>query len=71
MILHGSAEGGDPIIYHLDNPYRKVALQFPDDLLQYSVPLYRSLRAKVPGKEFFVMADTSFGRYVSRAPLVT
>lgn len=50
---------------HLDNPYRKVALQFPDELLQYSVPLYHSLRGKAPGKEFFVMADTTFGRYVS------
>lgn len=38
----------------------KVALQFPDSLLQYSVRLVSLLRAKT-NAEFFILGDTSFG----------
>ncbi|KAF8320686.1 diphthamide biosynthesis protein [Clavulina sp. PMI_390] len=41
--------------------FGRVALQFPDELLPYSVPIYRSLKAKLPAIEFYVMADTTYG----------
>ncbi|KAG5637479.1 hypothetical protein H0H81_004450 [Sphagnurus paluster] len=39
--------------------YKRVALQFPDELLHDSVPLYRRLKAKIgEGRELYVLADT-------------
>lgn len=64
MICDGSAEW--PCCeYVSQRGVLKVALQFPDELLQYSVPIYRALKASAPEKEFYVMADTSYGRCAS------
>ncbi|TFY68798.1 hypothetical protein EVJ58_g804 [Rhodofomes roseus] len=42
--------------------YKRIALQFPDDLLHDSVPLYRRLKARLgQGRELYVLADTSYG----------
>ncbi|KAG6822309.1 hypothetical protein H0H92_014365 [Tricholoma furcatifolium] len=49
--------------------YKRVALQFPDELLHVSVPIYRRLKAKIgDGRELYVLADTSYGR---QAPAIT
>ncbi|KAJ8509157.1 hypothetical protein ONZ45_g8661 [Pleurotus djamor] len=40
----------------------KVALQFPDHLLPHSVPIFRSLKSRVPaGQDIYILADTSYG----------
>jgi diphthamide biosynthesis protein 2 len=51
----------------------QIALQFPDDLLHDAVPLYRLLKQKVgPGREMYVLADTSYGRsYICYSPLLS
>ncbi|KAH9895870.1 diphthamide biosynthesis protein [Cubamyces lactineus] len=42
--------------------YKRVALQFPDELLQHSVPIFKALKAKIAeGRELYVLADTSYG----------
>ncbi|KAI9058971.1 diphthamide biosynthesis protein [Trametes sanguinea] len=42
--------------------YKRIALQFPDELLPNSVPLYRALKAKIAdSRELYVLADTSYG----------
>ncbi|KAI5891539.1 diphthamide biosynthesis protein [Schizophyllum commune H4-8] len=42
--------------------WKRTALQFPDELLRYSVPIYRSLMSRLgPGRELYVLADTSYG----------
>ncbi|CAK5278747.1 unnamed protein product [Mycena citricolor] len=43
--------------------YKRIALQFPDDLLHDSVPVYRRLKGALGGmgREFYVLADTSYG----------
>lgn len=42
----------------------KIALQFPDELLHDSVPIYRRLKPLVGiGRELYVLADTSYGRH--------
>ncbi|KAF7329083.1 2-(3-amino-3-carboxypropyl)histidine synthase subunit 2 [Mycena kentingensis (nom. inval.)] len=42
--------------------YKRVALQFPDELLHDSVPIYRRLRAGIGSEqELYVLADTSYG----------
>jgi diphthamide biosynthesis protein 2 len=41
----------------------QVALQFPDELLCDSVPIYHSLKRAVDSNtELYVLADTSYGR---------
>lgn len=64
------------LIYHLNSVYvgiiadTQIALQFPDELLHVSVPIFRALKAKAgPGHDFYVLADTSYGRHA--AALVT
>ncbi|KAF8057552.1 putative diphthamide synthesis protein-domain-containing protein [Lyophyllum atratum] len=48
--------------------YKRIALQFPDELLHDSVPIYRRLKAKIgEGRELYVLADTSYGR---QAPVI-
>ncbi|KAH0582503.1 hypothetical protein H2248_010446 [Termitomyces sp. 'cryptogamus'] len=43
--------------------YRRIALQFPDEILHVSVPIYRRLKANIgEGRELYVLADTSYGR---------
>ncbi|KIJ62516.1 hypothetical protein HYDPIDRAFT_114653, partial [Hydnomerulius pinastri MD-312] len=42
--------------------YKRTALQFPDELLHDSVPIYRLLKQKVGDEhELYVLADTSYG----------
>ncbi|KAI6127183.1 diphthamide biosynthesis protein [Pisolithus sp. B1] len=45
-----------------DGDYKRIALQFPDELLHESVPIYRLLKQRVnEGQELYVLADTSYG----------
>ncbi|KAL6303602.1 diphthamide biosynthesis protein [Sparassis latifolia] len=42
--------------------YKRIALQFPDELLHDSVPIYRLLKSRIGDeKELYVLADTSYG----------
>ncbi|KAH9929211.1 diphthamide biosynthesis protein [Fomitopsis serialis] len=42
--------------------YKRIALQFPDELLRDSVPIFRRLKARLgDGRELYVLADTSYG----------
>lgn len=42
---------------------RQICLQFPDELLHDSVPVFQAIRAKLPDRvELYVMADTTYGR---------
>ncbi|KAL1743806.1 putative diphthamide synthesis protein-domain-containing protein [Schizophyllum fasciatum] len=42
--------------------WKRTALQFPDEMLRYSVPIYRALMSRIgPGRELYVLADTSYG----------
>lgn len=46
----------------ISGDYKRIALQFPDELLQHSVPIYRLLKQKIgEGRELYVLADTSYG----------
>ncbi|EKM51131.1 uncharacterized protein PHACADRAFT_177826 [Phanerochaete carnosa HHB-10118-sp] len=46
----------------LKHEYKRIVLQFPDELLHLSVPIYRTLKAKAgAGHDFYVLADTSYG----------
>ncbi|KAG6816756.1 hypothetical protein H0H87_003151 [Tephrocybe sp. NHM501043] len=50
----------------VNGDYKRIALQFPDELLHVSVPIYRRLKAKIgEGRELYVLADTSYGRQAS------
>ncbi|KAF8220335.1 diphthamide biosynthesis protein [Tricholoma matsutake] len=42
--------------------YKRIALQFPDELLHHSVQIYRRLKSRIGGaRELYVLADTSYG----------
>ncbi|KAI0338690.1 diphthamide biosynthesis protein [Trametopsis cervina] len=42
--------------------YKKIALQFPDELLHDSVPVFRLLKSRLGSeRELYVLADTSYG----------
>ncbi|EJF62071.1 diphthamide biosynthesis protein [Dichomitus squalens LYAD-421 SS1] len=42
--------------------YKRIALQFSDELLPHSVPIFRALKSRTTeGREFYVLADTSYG----------
>ncbi|KAI9451826.1 diphthamide biosynthesis protein [Lactarius psammicola] len=46
----------------ISNNYKRVALQFPDELLRDSVPIYHSLKRAIgANSELYVLADTSYG----------
>ncbi|KAJ2933761.1 hypothetical protein H1R20_g3331, partial [Candolleomyces eurysporus] len=46
--------------------FKRIALQFPDELLGGSVPVFRSLKARIgSGREIYVLADTSYGRHAN------
>ncbi|KAH6903839.1 putative diphthamide synthesis protein-domain-containing protein [Coprinopsis sp. MPI-PUGE-AT-0042] len=46
----------------IQNDYKRIALQFPDDLLPDSAPIYKRLKAGIgTGRELFTLADTSYG----------
>ncbi|KDN49710.1 hypothetical protein RSAG8_01775, partial [Rhizoctonia solani AG-8 WAC10335] len=48
--------------YIIDNDYRQIALQFPDELLGVSVPIYNRLRRLLGnGRNAYVLADTTYG----------
>ncbi|KAI0702377.1 diphthamide biosynthesis protein [Cerioporus squamosus] len=45
-----------------DGDYKRIALQFPDELLPHSVPIFRLLKSKIADtRELYVLADTSYG----------
>ena len=45
-------------------PLPQVCLQFPDELLHDSVPVFKAVRARLPDAvEVYVMADTTYGRW--------
>ena len=47
----------------LTNTANQVALQFPDELLHHSVPIFRALKSKIGDRsQLYVLADTSYGR---------
>ncbi|KAI0370673.1 diphthamide biosynthesis protein [Pilatotrama ljubarskyi] len=42
--------------------YKRIALQFPDELLPHSVPIFRALKSRIAAsRELYVLADTSYG----------
>ncbi|KAI0350265.1 diphthamide biosynthesis protein [Trametes cingulata] len=42
--------------------YKRIALQFPDELLPHSVPIFRALKSRIAeSRELYVLADTSYG----------
>ncbi|TFK67322.1 diphthamide biosynthesis protein [Pluteus cervinus] len=46
----------------VNGDFKRIALQFPDELLHDSVPIYRRLSSLVgSGRELYVLADTSYG----------
>jgi diphthamide biosynthesis protein 2 len=51
----------DTIRFIVDGDFKRVALQFPDELLNVSVSIHRSLQSRLPGREVYVLADTSYG----------
>jgi len=45
-----------------EGDYKRIALQFPDELLHDSVPIFRLLKSRIgEGRELYVLADTSYG----------
>ncbi|KAK7681840.1 hypothetical protein QCA50_015187 [Cerrena zonata] len=41
--------------------YKRIALQFPDELLHDSVPIFRAIKRRLDeGRELYVLADTSY-----------
>lgn len=42
------------------NNLKRICLQFPDDLLQYSVGICAELQEKASDREFFILADTTY-----------
>ncbi|ESK91334.1 diphthamide biosynthesis [Moniliophthora roreri MCA 2997] len=66
---HLTSEGFDDF-YEIDRTaeeieqgdFKRIALQFPDELLHVSVSIYRKLKRKVGShRELYVLADTSYG----------
>ncbi|KAH7339802.1 putative diphthamide synthesis protein-domain-containing protein [Rhizoctonia solani] len=46
----------------IDNDYKQIALQFPDELLGVSVPIYNRLKQLLgDGRSAYVLADTTYG----------
>ncbi|KAG1824103.1 putative diphthamide synthesis protein-domain-containing protein [Suillus variegatus] len=46
----------------VEGNFKRIALQFPDELLCHSVPIYRLLKSKAgEGHDIYVLADTSYG----------
>lgn len=45
-----------------EHKFARVALQFPDELLNQSVKVCARLKVKCPESMFFILADTSYGR---------
>ncbi|KAF9240828.1 putative diphthamide synthesis protein-domain-containing protein [Melanogaster broomeanus] len=46
----------------INGNFKRIALQFPDELLHDSVPVYRLLKHRVgDGHDLYVLADTSYG----------
>ncbi|EPQ53261.1 diphthamide biosynthesis protein [Gloeophyllum trabeum ATCC 11539] len=56
----------------IQGSFKRIALQFPDELLHDSVPIYRHLKSDLEAAagseaapELYVLADTSYGRFDS------
>lgn len=50
----------------------QIALQFPDELLHDSVPIFRALKSRLgQHRQLYVLADTSYGRCVYRINFCT
>jgi diphthamide biosynthesis protein 2 len=46
----------------VEGNFKRISLQFPDELLCHSVPIYRLLKSKAgEGHDIYVLADTSYG----------
>ncbi|KAI0683843.1 putative diphthamide synthesis protein-domain-containing protein [Cytidiella melzeri] len=46
----------------IEGDYKRIALQFPDELLHDSVPVFRLLKSRLgTGRDLYVLADTSYG----------
>ncbi|KAG0698784.1 putative diphthamide synthesis protein-domain-containing protein [Suillus ampliporus] len=46
----------------VEGDFKRIALQFPDELLRHSVPIYRLLKNEAgEGHDIYVLADTSYG----------
>ncbi|KAF9530121.1 diphthamide biosynthesis protein [Crepidotus variabilis] len=46
----------------LKGDYKRIALQFPDELLHASIPIFQQLKRRIGhGRELYVLADTSYG----------
>ena len=51
------------VVEWVGNTYKRVALQFPDELLYCSIRVMNRLRRQSPADvQFFLLADTSYGR---------
>ncbi|CAE6439017.1 unnamed protein product [Rhizoctonia solani] len=52
----------DTARYIIDNDHKQIALQFPDELLGVSVPIYNRLKQLLGGgRNAYVLADTTYG----------
>lgn len=55
-------EIGRTVAAIMEGNFKRIALQFPDELLCHSVPIYRLLKSKAgEGHDIYVLADTSYG----------
>ncbi|RNA01200.1 diphthamide biosynthesis 2 [Brachionus plicatilis] len=45
----------------LDNGFKRIALQFPDEHLNNSIKISSKLKKSLPESTFFILADTSYG----------
>lgn len=49
--------------YDVSHICPQIALQFPDELLPHSVPIFKTLKSRLASdRELYVLADTTYGR---------
>ena len=46
------------------NDYKRIALQFPRDLLPYAPEILLELEKRSVDRQFYILADTSYRRFV-------
>jgi len=51
--------------------FKTIALQFPDDILHDVAEVSKQLQSRLDGVKTYILADTSYGRYVCRWDLLT
>lgn len=72
-LIHATPTGGIVLKYEIESTvefiqqnksaHRIIALQFPDELLSDSVPVFQALKTRLgDGHELYILADTTFGR---------